>query len=154
MNQNISIDWEYAKGSYLTLKESSDGLDLYSRYAGDSTYNYTVVVFAIDKKDRSHCWRRSNVANAIFWFKDNNGHSSGTLAHETFHAFGAEDLYYEKGVVPIEVEQNFKKLLGDSIMITSNSNSPLDPINAWLIGWNKKPEPWFAWFFDKRNTSL
>jgi len=38
-------------------------------------------------------------------------------------------------------------------MITSNESAELDPINAWLIGWNKKPEPWYAWFVDRRDNT-
>jgi len=56
--------------------------------------------------------------------------------------------------VPQEVELNFKTLLGNSIMITSQGASNLDPINAWLMGWNKKPEPWFAWFINRRDSSV
>ena len=155
-NQNITMDWSYSKdanGSYVSLGNSLEGLNLYPRYGHDPKYSFTVLVFAIDRMERSYCSRRSDGSHAIMWFKDRNGHSSGTLAHEIFHAFGAEDLYYEKGVVPQDVERNFKLLLGNSIMITSQGSSGLDPINSWLIGWNKKPEPWYAWFVDKRNAS-
>jgi len=54
--------------------------------------------------------------------------------------------------VPKEVEDNFVKLIGDSIMIHSDEGNTLDPINAWLIGWNKNPELWYTWFVDRRKS--
>jgi hypothetical protein len=39
-------------------------------------------------------------------------------------------------------------------MIDNHRYTGLDPINAWLIGWNKNPEPWYAWFIDRRDTSI
>lgn len=160
-NQYISIDWEFmgsSNGSFVSLDNYIDGLNEYTYYQNMfSNYDYLVTVYAVDKQDRSYCGLsgslgRSN-ANTVIWFKDIYHHSAGTLAHEIFHTFGAEDLYYEEGVVPKEVEANFKKLLGNSIMITSNDSAELDPINAWLMGWNDKPELWYAWFVDRRNNT-
>jgi len=160
--QNISIDWEYRKdinNSFVSLNNYNEGLDQYIRLKNIfNNYDYLVLVYAIDMADRSYCVLRESSGrietNAIIWFKDVNRHSDGVLAHEIFHAFGAEDLYYEQGVVPQEVELNFKTLLGNSIMITSQGSSNLDPINAWLMGWNKKPEPWYAWFINRRDNSV
>ncbi|WP_461255911.1 hypothetical protein, partial [Treponema sp. R80B11-R83G3] len=161
-NQNIIIEWEYItlnNGAYLTINNNSEVLKQYNQYKNKySNFNHIVCIYAIDKLERSYFTFTGKLGrseeHAIIWFRDNNGFLSGTLAHEIFHAFGAEDLYYEKGVVPLEVEDNFKILLGNSIMINSQSTSGLDPINAWLIGWNKKPEPWYAWFIDKRDKSV
>ena len=94
----------------------------------------------------------NTTANAIIWYKDWETHDAGTLAHELFHTMGADDLYYEEGIVPKEVEDNFVKLIGNSIMINSEETNGLDPINAWLIGWNKNPEPWYTWFVDRRES--
>ena len=157
-NQRLSIDWEFMTepdGSYPSLTSAADGLDQYARYKNRfSGYNQVSVVYAVDMTGRSYCSYRGTLgkstANAVVWFKDSYEHSAGTLAHELFHTFGADDLYYEEGIVPQEVEANFKKLLGDSIMLTARGSSGLDPINAWLIGWNKNPEPWYAWFIDRR----
>ena len=152
-NQNITMDWSFSKK--ITLINESEGIKLFSRYQNSKDYNFTVPVYVIDAIERSFCTRSSDGSNAIMWFKNNNGlHSGATLAHEIFHAFGAEDLYYEEGVVPEEVETYFKTLLGNSIMLGSQNSSVLDPINAWLIGWNKKPEPWYAWFVDKRDNKI
>jgi hypothetical protein len=158
-NQNISINWDY--GSNISVSNSIDMLKYYSQYKNNyANYNHFVLVYAVDKVDRSfyrYTYEGSmgNITTgAVVWFKDSNGHSAGVLAHEIFHAFGAEDLYYEQGVVPKEVETNFKTLLGNSIMITSDGSSGLDPINAWLMGWNKNPEPWYAWFIDKRDNTV
>jgi hypothetical protein len=158
-NQNISIDWEYRiypDGSYISINNYPEGLSHYSTYKDIyRNYDHVVLVYAIDVAGRSYCALTGPLGrsegNAIMWFKRNDGYSSGTLAHEIFHAFGAEDLYYEPGVVPPEVESNFKLLLGDSIMITGMD---LDPISAWLIGWNKNPEPWYAWFIERRDMSV
>lgn len=157
-NQQLSIDWEFmtnSDGSYASLSGPADGLNRYAQCKSlFSGYDQVSVVYAVDMAGRSYCSYRGTLgrseANAVLWFKDSYEHSAGTLAHELFHTFGADDLYYEEGVVPQEVEANFKKLLGDSIMLTSSGSSGLDPINAWLIGWNKKPEPWYAWFIDRR----
>ena len=162
-NQNISIDWEYRinnDGTYVSLNNYSEGLRQHSHYKSIfNNYNHIVLIYAVDLIERSYCVLNGPLgrseSNAIIWFKDNNGrHSAGVLAHEIFHAFGAEDLYYEQGVVPQEVETNFRALLGNSIMITSRSSSNLDPINAWLLGWNKNPEPWYAWFIDRRDNTV
>lgn len=160
-NRYISIDWEFmgsSDGSFVSIDNYTEGLNQYAYYQNMfSDYDYLVTVYAVDKQDRSYCGLIGSLgrsdANAVIWFKDIYYHSAGTLAHEIFHTFGAEDLYYEEGVVPKEVEANFKKLLGNSIMITSNESAELDPINAWLIGWNKKPEPWYAWFVDRRDNT-
>jgi len=161
-NQNIFIEWEYKtlnNGSYLTINNYSEALKQYNQIRNMySNFNFVIPIYAVDKMERSYFTFTGKLGrseeNAIIWFRDDNRFLSGTLAHEIFHAFGAEDLYYEKGVVPPEVENNFKILLGNSIMINSQSTSGLDPINAWLIGWNKKPEPWYAWFIDKRDKSV
>lgn len=157
-NQPLSIDWEFMTnpdGSYISLSSSAEGLNRYAHYKNlFSRYDQVSVVYAVDMTGRSYCSYRGTLgrseANAVVWFSDGYNHSAGTLAHELFHTFGADDLYYEEGVVPKEVESNFKKLLGDSIMLTSHDSSGLDPVNAWLIGWNKHPEPWYAWFIDRR----
>jgi len=134
-------------------------MNQYNQYRNKySNYNHVVFICAIDRAERSYITFTGQLGkikeHAIIWYRDNNRFLSGTLAHEIFHAFGAEDLYYEKGIVPPEVENNFKILLGNSIMINSQSTSGLDPINAWLIGWNKKPEPWYAWFIDRRDKTV
>ncbi|MDR2964428.1 MAG: hypothetical protein LBU88_01485 [Treponema sp.] len=152
-NQNITIEWEY--DSYFTMNNSAKGLQQYSLYRNRyRNFNHVITVYAVDKTERSYITYAGSLGrseeHAILWFKDARGFTAGTLAHEIFHAFGAEDLYYEQGIVPLEVERNFKTLLGNSIMLNSQGASGLDPINAWLIGWNKTPEPWYAWFIDKR----
>jgi hypothetical protein len=161
-NQNITIDWEYRvypDGSYVSINNYSEGLRNHSQYRSIyNNYDHLVLIYAVDMVERSYCAIGGSLgkseSNAIMWFKDYNGHSAGVLTHEIFHAFGAEDLYYEQGVVPQEVELNFKTLLGNSIMITSHGSSDLDPINAWLMGWNKKPEPWYAWFIGRRDNTV
>ena len=157
-NQDLSIDWTFianSDGSYCSLGSSTEAVDNYKHYKKYAVnYDHLAVVYAVDKTGRSFCSYRGTLgkstANAVIWFKDYDEHRAGTLAHELFHTFGADDLYYEEGIVPKEVEENFKTLLGNSIMITSQDSAELDPINAWLIGWNKKPEPWYAWFVDRR----
>jgi len=153
-NTNITFDVVFDNGSngrFMSLNNSTEAINLYQRFR-NTRYDFTVLVFAIDTEERSYITRRADYTHAIMWFKEQNGHSANTLAHEIYHAFGADDLYYEQGVVTREVEQNFRTLLGNSIMLSSR-NTRLDPINAWLIGWNKNPEPWFAWFVDRRDTS-
>ena len=160
-NQNVSIDFDVVtlnNRSYISINHYMEGLRQYPRHRSKhKNYNHVVLVHAIDMVERSYIITESlriNEEHIIMWFRDRDGFSAGTLAHEIFHAFGAEDLYYEQGVVPQEVENNFKTLLGNSIMINSHKYSNLDPINAWLIGWNKNPEPWYAWFIDKRDNSV
>ena len=161
-NQNITIEWEFISnnnGSYINMSNNSEGLRQYSQYRNRfSNYNHVITVYAVDRVERSYILYSGqlgrNEGHAIFWFRESNGFSTGTLVHEIFHAFGAEDLYFEQGVVPREVEQNFRTLLGNSIMIDSHRYTGLDLINAWLIGWNKTPEPWYAWFIDKRDKSV
>ena len=158
--EDISIDYEFRvqyDGSYVSINNSSQALDRYEDYVSSfSNYDLVSVVYAIDMKGRSYCSLRGslgeNSGNAVIWYKDWNGHDAGTLAHELFHTMGADDLYYEEGVVPKEVEDNFVKLIGDSIMIHSDEGNTLDPINAWLIGWNKNPELWYTWFVDRRES--
>jgi len=161
-NQDITIDWEFVtlnNNAYFSMNNSSEGLQQYSLYRNrHRDYNHVVIVYAIDRVERSYISISGSLGrsegHAIMWFRENNGFSSGTLAHEIFHAFGAEDLYFEQGVVPSEVERNFRTLLGNSIMINNQGASGLDPINAWLIGWNKTPEPWYAWFIDRRDNTV
>ena len=162
-NVNLSIYWEFRtfhNGSHISISDSIEGLRLHSRYRNIyNDYDFLVSVFAVDMIGRSFIRiggpLGKSETNAIIWFRDNNNrHSSGVLAHEIFHAFGAEDLYFEQGVVPQEVELYFRTLLGDSIMITSCSSANLDPINSWLIGWNQHPEPWFAWFINRRDHTV
>ncbi|MGP1414908.1 MAG: hypothetical protein ACTTJ6_03090 [Treponema sp.] len=157
--ENISIDYEFRvqhDNSYVSIRDYNEALKRYAQYARPfSSYDLVSIVYAIDVEGRSYCGLNGslgkNTANAIIWYKHWDGHSAGTLAHELFHTMGADDLYYEEGVVPKEVEDNFVKLIGDSIMIHGEEDNPLDPINAWLIGWNNKPELWYAWFVDRRN---
>jgi len=153
-NINISFNAVFDNrnnGRYISINNSTEALNLYQRFS-NSSYDFSILVLAIDTVERSYISYRENYTHAIMWFKDQNAHSANTLAHEIYHAFGAEDLYYEQGVVTREVEQNFRTLVGNSIMLSS-SNTRLDPINAWLIGWNKNPEPWYAWFVNKRDTT-
>jgi len=157
--EDIFIDYEIRtsrNGSYISLSDSDEALNRYKEYSAPfNDYDHVSIVYALDVEGRSYCSLRGglgkNIANAVMWYKWND-HSAGTLAHELFHTFGADDLYYEEGVVPKEVEDNFHKLLGDSIMIMSNETNSLDPINAWLIGWNNQPEAWYAWFVDRRKS--
>ena len=163
-NQNISIDWEYgfnSDGSYVSINNYRDGLRQFSRYRNNyGSYDRLVLVYAVDMQGRSHCGILEPLGsyedNAIVWFRNrsSNRHTAGVLAHEIFHAFGAEDFYFENNVVPREVEVNFRTLLGESIMITEQETSNLDPINAWLIGWNRNPELWYAWFINRRDYTV
>ena len=159
--ENMSVDYEFMRqndGSYISLNSSTEALDRYKEYTRSfRNYDLISVVYALDISGRSYCGLRgrpgNSIANAVMWYKKDSGeHSAGTLAHELFHTLGADDLYYEEGIVPKEVEDNFHKLVGDSIMINSKETNGLDPINAWLIGWNDKPEPWYAWFVDRRKS--
>ena len=160
-NQNITIEWEYItlnNGSNFTMNNVTDALRQYAQYRNRfNNFNHVVIVYAVDRVERSYITMTGNLgrneSHAIMWFKGNSGFTADTLAHEIFHAFGAEDLYYEQGVVPQAIERNFRTLLGNSIMMDSFRHTGLDPINAWLIGWNKNPEPWYAWFIDRRDTS-
>ncbi|MCL2793045.1 MAG: hypothetical protein FWD87_08125 [Spirochaetaceae bacterium] len=161
-NQNISIDFDIvtaSNGLYVSINSFQEGLRQFSRHRSRyMNYNHVVLVHAIDMVGRSYIIVAEpigkNEEHIIMWFKGHDGFCAGTLAHEIFHAFGAEDLYYEQGVVPGNVENYFKTLLGNSIMIDSHRYSNLDPINAWLIGWNKNPEPWYAWFINKRDNAV
>ena len=158
--ENISIDYEFkmqGNGSYVSFNDSTEALNRYAQYASPfSNYDLVSIVYPVDSQGRSYCSYFGSLgnttANAIIWYKDWETHDAGTLAHELFHTMGADDLYYEEGIVPKEVEDNFVKLIGNSIMINSEETNGLDPINAWLIGWNKNPEPWYTWFVDRRES--
>jgi len=161
-NQNITIEWEFItlnNASNFSMNNVTEALRQYAQYRNRfRNFNHVITVYAIDRVERSYITTAGQLGrsegHAIMWFRESNGFSAGTLAHEIFHAFGAEDLYFEQGVVPPEVERNFRTLLGNSIMIDNHRYTGLDPINAWLIGWNKNPEPWYAWFIDRRDTSI
>ena len=159
-NRSIIIDWDFMtnNGQYTYMSNSYEGLERYSQYRNMfHEYDYVVLVYAIDMEERSYCSLSGPLgrseANAVIWFKENNRHSGKVLAHEIFHTFGAEDLYFEQGVVAQEVEKNFRTMYGNSIMAYHWETSDLDPINAWLLGWNKNPELWYSYFINKRDTS-
>ena len=159
-NQRIAIDWEFRTygGQYISLDSSTDRVRHHSQYRNMfPAYNYVVVVNAVDMNGRSYCSVHVPFGvsefNAITWFKDDNSHCARVLAHEIFHAFGAEDLYFEQGVVVRDVEDNFKTMYGNSIMADHWETSDLDPINAWLLGWNRNPELWYSYFINRRDAS-
>lgn len=61
-----------------------------------------------------------------------NESTVGTCAHEICHLYGAKDFYYTEFV-----EEMVKKHFGKSIMVESDS-MVIDPLTAYLIGWDKK----------------
>ena len=72
-------------------------------------------------------------------FKNNDGYSWRTIAHELLHQFGAFDFYY-----PDAVKECAKRYLGDSIM--SQGNEAIDDLTAYLIGWKDTISAGSYWF--------
>jgi hypothetical protein len=96
------------------------------------------------------------VEGAMVYEKYNNGEDlvSATIAHEILHLYGSWDFYCN------QTEENMKKikkLYPDSVMLKVSSDFnelTVDPITAWLIGWNKNPEKGFESFkpVDKKSN--
>jgi hypothetical protein len=87
------------------------------------------------------------VEGAMLYEKQRNGVelAPAQIAHEILHLFGAWDLYETPHQTKLN-ETVAKESFPDSVMgrVAHNINSlKIDPLTAWLIGWNNKPEPWF-----------
>ena len=65
-----------------------------------------------------------------------------TTVHETLHLFGAWDLYDSSLYGLDNYSALMQQYLPKSIMRNSK-NISIDPITAWRIGINEKPEDWF-----------
>ena len=79
--------------------------------------------------------------------EDGETPSSG-IAHEILHLFGAWDLY-ENYMQSKAIEELALYLFPNSIMLRISQNINeliIDPVTAWLIGWNKNPESWYEAF--------
>jgi hypothetical protein len=148
-----------------TLKKIgySNSLAFYS-WVRDNTdcYNAIVLIFV---KGRGKCYAipyfstRLNrelyfVEGAMLYEKQQNGIDlvPATIAHEILHLFGAWDLYE----TPYQTKLNetvAKETFPNSVMfrVAHNINKlEIDPLTAWLIGWNDEPEPWFKLLKPKR----
>ncbi len=64
-----------------------------------------------------------------------------SFTHELCHVFGAEDFYY-----PEEVDELAQKYLTDSVM---NSGETIDPLTAFLIGWDDELDDKAYKFLDE-----
>jgi hypothetical protein len=87
------------------------------------------------------------VEGAVLYEKQRNGvgQAPSQIAHEILHLFGAWDLYETAHQTKLN-ETVAKETFPDSVMcrVAHDINSlEVDPLTAWLIGWNDKPEPWF-----------
>jgi len=125
--------------------------------------NVQVLIFIKDRAGRSYAMASSDkmdkeeyfVEGAVLFEKQNDDTDlySSVIAHEILHIYGAWDLY---GTFQTEGdEEKLKKhneYLGKSIMLKTPENidhSKVDILTAWLVGWNKDPEPWFESFEPK-----
>ena len=81
-------------------------------------------------------------------YDDGRTMAASAIAHEILHCFGAWDLYANFAQSP-EVEAHAKRLFPNSIMLRADYNInklSVDPLTAWLIGWNDDPEGWYNSF--------
>jgi hypothetical protein len=87
------------------------------------------------------------VEGSVLYEKQWNGVelAPAQIAHEILHLFGAWDLYETPHQTKLN-ETVAKETFPDSVMgrvAHDISSLKIDPLTAWLIGWNDKPEPWF-----------
>jgi hypothetical protein len=87
------------------------------------------------------------VEGAMLYEKQRDGVelAPAQIAHEILHLFGAWDLYETPHQTKLN-ETVARETFPNSVMgrVAHDINSlNIDPLTAWLIGWNNKPEPWF-----------
>lgn len=74
---------------------------------------------------RSAIYSRNEISSI---FKNSNGFSYTTIAHEILHQFGAADYYF-----PQKIEKIAKKYFPNSVM--GNGTNIVDELTAYLVGW-------------------
>ncbi len=114
--------------SISTLKEAQD----YFKKKLDADHVSLVIVY--DKSARSfakqHKFKNSKAVYKLsVVFQNPKGYSAITIAHELFHQFGAEDLYY-----PQKASECAGYYLHDSIM-GIGKRDVVDDFTAYLMGW-------------------
>ena len=73
-----------------------------------------------------------------------------TLAHETLHLYGAEDLYPTE-IISREQARHARRVFPRDIMgeCPEHADPAVQALTAWRIGWNSAAESWFD-FFEPR----
>ena len=171
LNADIKLDYSYGTGSgnedvsivSTVLKKIGyrDSLSFYNYVINNTNCNNALVLVAAKGMGRSYAiacefgtedllYRELHFVEGIMLYEfneDGEAPSSG-IAHEILHLFGAWDLY-ENFMQSKAIEELALYLFPNSIMLRISQNINeliIDPVTAWLIGWNKNPEAWYDAF--------
>ena len=133
-----------------------DNIEEYLKYYDVDIQSTKVAILCFVKQDgRSHAFdfNRSifskdvSIDHAVIFCRSKPGlfTSYKTISHEVLHLFGAWDLY-EGEPQNEEKAKKLKEMYPTSIMLTTygRKESDLDEINAWRIGWNLNPQPFYV----------
>ena len=172
LNADIKLDYGYGSGSgnedvtivSEVLKEIGyrDSITFYNFIINNTNCNNVLVLIAAKGKGRSYAiayefdtedlqYRELHFMEGVMLYElneDGNDAPSSGIAHEILHLFGAWDLY-ENFMQSKAIEELALYLFPNSIMLRISQNINeliIDPVTAWLIGWNKNPESWYDIF--------
>ena len=137
-------------------------MSFYNFVINNTNCNNALVLVAAKGKGRSYAiacefntgdllYRELHFVEGVMLYEhyeDGNEVPSSGIAHELLHLFGAWDLY-ENFMQSKAIEELALHLFPNSIMLRISQNINelfIDPVTAWLIGWNKNPESWYDTF--------
>ncbi|MCL2244075.1 MAG: hypothetical protein FWC03_06360 [Treponema sp.] len=172
MNADIKLDYGYGTGSgnedvsmvSKVLREIGyrDSLSFYEFIVNNTNCDNALILIAAKGRGRSYAiacefstedliYKELHFMEGVMLYdynEDGNEILSSGIAHELLHLFGAWDLY-ENFMQSNAIEELALYLFPNSIMLRISQNINeliIDPVTAWLIGWNKYPEPWYDAF--------
>lgn len=157
---NESVDWVAKVFGKLGYKTPLD-FDGWIK-SNTTANNYNVIIFVKGEgngyamaysTDMASLKDKFYVEGSVLYEQYNGGGklASSSIAHETLHVYAAWDLY-QTFSQSASNEQRAKELFPNSVMLRTAydiNELEIDPLTAWLIGWNKYPEKWYESFRPK-----